>query len=171
MAVPPSSKNRMAGVADPFQRPIAVASFHTGVVTGTVSFLPEPGAGVHVFASLYFHSNYWSKTLGMHIHNHDGGGHFGSGIHGVYPKGHAGDLHNNITVGANGRAMISFVDDRIDVAVGNPNCILYQDVAIHAGADDCGTGPDPCSAASGCAGDIVALSQILPWGGLADVAV
>jgi hypothetical protein len=66
--------------------------------------------------------------------------------------------------------MVAFVDARIDVAVGTPNCILYQDVAIHTGADDCGLGADPCSTTSGCAGEIMALSPILPWGGITDVA-
>ena len=150
-------------------RPIAIATFGTDDVVGTVSFLPEPGAGVHVYASLFFQNQtFRGKTLGMHIHSHTGSGHFTAGVdskHGVWPGGHAGDLHNNITVTQGGHVLLAFVDNRVSVAVGRKDCILYEDIVIHTGPDDCGLGPSACSHANGCAGNFLATAQILPYGG------
>lgn len=156
----------MAGVSELGGRPIAVATFAGPEVYGSVSFLPEPGAGVHVFADLLF-KTCRNKTLGMHIHDHTSGKHFTGGKnapHGVWPAGHAGDLHNNIAVTSSGRAMLAFVDSRISVARGKSTCILGHDVVIHSGPDDCGTGGDPCSTQTGCAGKILATASITAWG-------
>jgi Cu/Zn superoxide dismutase len=160
----------MASVAELGARPIAIATFDTVDVQGSVSFLPElPGAGVHVFASLFFlNKEYWGKTLGMHIHSRITNTHFTAGApnsrHGAWPDGHAGDLHNNIIVTAAGHTLLSFVDNRVSVDRGRPDCILYHNVVIHSGADNCGIGLDPCSASTGCAGKILAAAQIVPWG-------
>lgn len=166
----------MSSVAELGGRPIAVATFTTQDVRGTVSFLPElPGAGVHVYASLQFYNTaYWGKTLGMHIHSRKTNRHFLAGKtsarHGVWPNGHAGDLHNNIRVTSSGRALLAFVDNRISVDTGRPDCILFHNVVIHTGADNCGVGDDPCTETTGCAGAILATAPIVPWGGaVADV--
>ena len=161
----------MASVAELGARPIAIATFNNSDVHGSVSFLPEqPGAGVHVYASLFFpNKKHWGKTLGMHIHSRETNAHFTAGApnsqHGVWPDGHAGDLHNNIIVTATGHTLLSFVDNRLSVDRGRPDCILYHNVVIHGGADDCGNGTDPCSTRTGCAGPILAAAQIVPWGG------
>ena len=161
----------MAGVAEFSGRPIAIATFATNDVYGTVSFLPEPGAGVHVYASLAFNDKYCGKTLGMHVHDSKTGGHFAANPnsrHGVWPDGHVGDLHNNIAVSDTGHVLLSFVDSRLSVMQGTPRCILGQNVTIHTGHDDCGVGTDVCSHVSGCAGPILASAKILAWGGLVD---
>ena len=160
----------MAGVAELGGRPIAIATFSTPDVSGFVSFLPEPGAGVHVFANLVVsNAAYHGKTLGMHIHSHETHHHFDGGkntAHGVWPKGHAGDLHNNVVVSSKGRVLLSFVDNRLSVAAGNPACVIGHAVYIHAGADDCGLGGSACSEQNGCAGNTLATATITRWGAI-----
>jgi Cu/Zn superoxide dismutase len=162
----------MAGTAEYGGRPVAIANFATADVYGSVSFLPEVGAGVHVYANLQVtNQTYWGKTLGMHIHSSVTGKHFDAGktaAHGVYPTGHAGDLHNNITVTPTGRVILAFVDTRISVAQGTPNCIFGHHVVIHTGPDNCGISALPCADANGCAGAKLAEATICPWG-IADV--
>lgn len=162
------------GVAELRGRPVAIANFDTSDIVGSVAFLPEPGRGVHVFANLYVkNKQYCNKTLGMHIHSKVTGTHFDAGLggtHGVWPAGHAGDLHNNIVVTPSGRVVLAFVDTRLSVSAGSPRNIIGHHVVIHKGPDDCGLSTEQCALANGCAGDKLADAVIYPYG-IADICV
>ncbi|HSS78682.1 MAG TPA: superoxide dismutase family protein [Thermoanaerobaculia bacterium] len=122
--------------------------------SGTVTFSPAPGGGVHVVADvkgvppgkhgLHLHAN------GECVHGDEAGKHFSSAgghfnpanaPHACPPTDprHAGDF-GNIDVDASGNGHLDLISKDISVA-GGASSVVGKAVILHAGADDCTTQP------------------------------
>lgn len=55
-------------------------------------------------------------------------------------KRHAGDLINNLFTDERGDVRLSFVDDRLSLVPGRPECVIGRSVVLHHYPDDYGLG-------------------------------
>jgi Cu-Zn family superoxide dismutase len=124
----------------------------TGEDAGTATF-KEGKNGKELTISLKL-KNLPFGEHGVHIHQNPvcdapdfkgAGGHFNpeSKQHGALnPMGHhAGDLPQNVSVGENHMANVSFKVDYLTLAAGAPNSVLGHAIMVHEKADDMKTDP------------------------------
>ena len=140
-------------------QPVRVDLINTQRQPVGTATLTQTAEGVQVALAL---TNLPAGTHGLHFHQNgaceppafeSAGGHFNptNKQHGFQnPQGpHAGDLPN-ITVGANGRADTTVVDNVVTLQPNQPNSLLKQggtSLMVHASADDYKTDPSGNSGA------------------------
>ena len=140
----------------------------SGQDAGTAAFKEEGGDSVRITLKL---KNLPAGDHGVHIHEKPlceapdfktAGGHFNPDgkQHGAQnPMGpHAGDLPQNVTVGADGTGMAVFTVTSFSLRTGTKNNLLDTgaSIMVHAGADDMKTDPSGNSGARIACGVIMA---------------
>jgi Cu-Zn family superoxide dismutase len=137
----------------------------TSGVSGTVKFTQEAG-GVRVEAEV---RGLTPGSHGFHVHEKgdlsaptlvSAGGHFNPGAHAHGAPNadvrHVGDL-GNLVAGADGRATLSMVDPRIQLA--GPHSIIGRAVIVHEKADDLRTQPTG-DAGARVAGGVIGIVEL-----------